>query len=241
MKISLITATGDRPEAFRLCEKYMQRQTRMWDEWIVVDDGWAPIEADICSATRVIRPRRLWERGQNTLARNLLIGLAASTGDAIAFIEDDDWYSPDYLNYLIRAIEYGADIVGEGSSVYYHVPSRQSLLCGNTSHASLCQTIINRRIAPMFADLLQYNCEGFHDVSLWRMATEARNGFVPIVYPFNSLCVGIKGMPGRKGIGSGHRPNAEFWQQDNEQANYLQELIGVDAANYLPYMEEHEV
>ena len=38
-KITVITCTGDRPEAFKLCRTWMSRQTRKPDQWIVVDDG----------------------------------------------------------------------------------------------------------------------------------------------------------------------------------------------------------
>lgn len=232
MKLSVITPTGDRPEAFRLCELWMSRQTRKPDEWIVIDDGWAPIEAEFSIATQVIRPRELWSK-ENTQAKNLLIGLAAATGDVIAFIEDDDFYHPDYLLHLSHVIEVGADIVGETRSLYYHLPTRQYLRNENMEHASLCQTMISRRMAGCFADLLQYN-HSFYDCLLWQTANVRRNGWKGVLEASRDLCVGIKGMPGRKGIGSGHRPNAQYWHSDPELKTLI-ELLGEDARHYLPF------
>jgi hypothetical protein len=36
---TVITPTGDRPETFALCERYLYRQTLKPSKWIVVDDG----------------------------------------------------------------------------------------------------------------------------------------------------------------------------------------------------------
>lgn len=236
MKLSVITPTGDRPEAFRLCELWMSRQTRKPDEWIVIDDGWAPIEAEFSTATQVIRPRELWSK-ENTQAKNLLIGLAAATGDVIVFIEDDDAYRADYLAHMVNLIECGADIAGETRSIYYHMPSAQWLQNENIEHASLCQTVISRRMAGCFADLLQYN-HSFYDVLLWQTANVRRNGWHGVLEDYQGLCLGVKGMPGRKGIGSGHRPNSQYWNKDDEQFSKLKEVIGDDWKHYSKFLRK---
>ena len=47
-------------------------------------------------------------------------GVAASTGSLIAKMDDDDWYSPQHLWDLVRAMDYsGADLVGKAAEFVY--------------------------------------------------------------------------------------------------------------------------
>ena len=47
-------------------------------------------------------------------------GVAASTGSLIAKMDDDDWYSPEHLWDLVRAMDYsGADLVGKAAEFVY--------------------------------------------------------------------------------------------------------------------------
>ena len=46
LNISLFTPTGDRPEDFALCQKYVRRFAGLESvaQWLILDDGDAPIE-----------------------------------------------------------------------------------------------------------------------------------------------------------------------------------------------------
>ena len=37
--LTIITCTRNRPDAFGLLEQWMRRQTRKWNQWIVINDG----------------------------------------------------------------------------------------------------------------------------------------------------------------------------------------------------------
>ena len=53
---TIITPTGDRPDAFELCCKYVQRQTIKPVEWIVIDDGETPTTMpDNCNYLKFIK------------------------------------------------------------------------------------------------------------------------------------------------------------------------------------------
>jgi len=50
----------------------------------------------------------------------LNLGVAASTGLLLAKMDDDDWYSPQHLWDLVRAMDYsGADLVGKAAEFVY--------------------------------------------------------------------------------------------------------------------------
>lgn len=95
--LSCITPTGDRPEALKLCAEYIRRQTFQGFEWIIIDDGVVPIS--FVPDAKIIRAE---PKDEVTLSRNLLLGLEVAQGDFIAFIEDDDWYSPGWLESALR-------------------------------------------------------------------------------------------------------------------------------------------
>ena len=98
--LTLITPTGDRPDAFALCQQYMLAQDYPGDvRWIIVDDG--------VTATPVTFEREGWtvdvlrpEPMPRSQARNLLAGMGhVAPGGRVAIIEDDDIYAPEYLSH----------------------------------------------------------------------------------------------------------------------------------------------
>jgi hypothetical protein len=69
-RIVLVTPTGDRPEAFALCEKYVASQTVKPDVWIVVDDGEVPA---VCTMKQhYIRRNRQIDEMSHTLPLNMV-------------------------------------------------------------------------------------------------------------------------------------------------------------------------
>ena len=192
--------------------------------WLVVDDG---PEAQPVAFRRegwtlqVIRPTPAWKPGQNTQARNLLAGLAYCTAqDLVVCIEDDDWVATDWLTHVSEQLE-RAELVGEVRSRYYNIATRRAREMGNTGHASLCSTALRGRAI----DALRKACQAgsYIDMNLWRRHP-SRNLFG------GHRVVGIKGLPGRGGIGMGHRD--DFGTPDPD-GRVLREWIGEDARHYL--------
>ena len=217
----ILTTTGGRPEAWELCKRWMRAQTRKPDAWIIVDD--CPEASNMNGIevpTIIIRATPYWRAGDNTQGRNLLAGLEhVNRGDRLAIIEDDDYYAPGYL----KAVEgwfIGGDLVGEANSLYYHVGTRQYKMCNNFAHASLCSTAMQGSVLATF----KRQCESKHkfiDIHLWREC-RARKFLARTRYT-----VGIKGLPGRAGIGSGHRLTGQYKPLDR--------IIGDDARFYDPF------
>lgn len=221
--VSLITCTGTRPEAFALCEAYMARQTYTGPrQWIVVDDG--ETKTPVTQDQQVLRPYPFWKPGENTLARNMLVALEWVTGDVIFFIEDDDWYAPDFLEKTLAAIE-GVDLAGQGRAKYYHVGARLYYQNVNETHASLCQTAMTRAMIPALQMICQSEGE-FFDRRLWHGADQK------FLFGGPDLCVGIKGLPGRLGIGIGHRPPPGYDVRDPELTLLASWIGAEDAERY---------
>lgn len=229
--ITLITATGGRPEAFQLCYEYVRRFP--WDgikQWIVVDDGVVP-SLEVTSVPGMIvtyiRPNPLWEPGQNTLARNLLLAFPEVRFDMVVFIEDDDWYHPTYLLEVARRLD-RFDLVGERNAHYYYLPFRRSRVMPNRSHASLCQTAMRSELLPCFTIICRQSVN-YLDVKLWE-ACPGRQLFD------SKLCVGMKGLPGRPGLGMGHRLDTYLQMgKPDPDLRTLTEWVGADTPAYIRF------
>lgn len=221
--LTIITCTGDRPEALTLCARYVARQT--WQgplQWIVVDDGAEPSPlpkaADNVSRTH-IRRAPSWRHGGNTLALNLLAALPEVQYDRVLFVEDDDAYAPDYCAVMANLLDV-TGIAGDPISLYYHVPSQRYRIMENLGHASLSQTGIRAELLPLLRQICRESPD-FIDARLWARSR------CPRVLRRIGKVVGIKGLPGRAGIGVGHRPDERPTEwTDDPQGAVLREWIG---------------
>lgn len=230
--LTLLTTTGCRPDAWTLCQRWMAAQNYTGRvRWVVVDDGEVPQPIEFNRAgwdVQVIRPATLWQQGMNTQAANLLAGLKViGTAERLVIIEDDDHYAPDWLDVVDEELNQ-ADLVGETKARYYNVATRQYRQLSNLNHASLCATAMKGRGIEF---LRRCSAPGvrFIDLNLWKQPV-ARSLFK------GHRVVGIKGMPGRDGIGMGHRPGPG-WEIDQDGA-VLASWVGGDAAHYEGYRHD---
>ena len=226
--ITIITPTGGRPEAFALCEFWMRRQTWAGErQWIVVDDS-AP-ETACTMRQEIVRPRPIWQPGENTQARNLLAAFPLIRNGKIVIVEDDDWYAPAYLEIMASRLD-AAPLVGERNARYYNVATRQYMTCPNVKHSSLCQSAFRIEAIPKLTSICE-SAKKFLDIELFKMCPDQR------LYENSGTCIGIKGMPGRKGIGSGHRSGAHAGWKPDPNLSMLQSWVGDDADAYRGYGE----
>jgi endogenous inhibitor of DNA gyrase (YacG/DUF329 family) len=113
--------------------------------------------------------------------------------------------------------------VGECRARYYNVATRRGQQLHNNQHASLCSTAMR----GMAIETFRWACEQrtkFIDLELWR------KGRSRYLFGGGRVC-GIKGMPGRGGIGMGHA--ADFSGTHDPDGRILREWIGDDAELYL--------
>ena len=102
MKVSVVVPTKDRQQFLAPLYECFCEQTHVDKELIVLDDS-----AQSSSFFRSLRDTRV--RYYHTAAgmtlghkRNLLVELAK--GDVIAQFDDDDYYAPDYLDFMLRML-----------------------------------------------------------------------------------------------------------------------------------------
>ncbi len=228
--LTLLTPTGDRPEAWELCKRWMRQQDYAGDvRWVIVDDGREPQSMEGLPSgwsIHVVRPDPCWEMGQNTQARNLTAGLEAIPADAqVAIIEDDDYYGPSYLTTIFAWLA-TADLVGERGALYFNLQTLAAMRCPNTEHASLCQTACKGAALSALRDTIAKQT-GFIDMTLWREFTGSK------LLSDTTHAIGIKGLPGRGGIGVGHQ-----LQQGSIPLCDVQALLGDNWSAYAPYMNQ---
>jgi glycosyl transferase family 2 len=225
--ISVITPTCDRPVAFGLCERWMARQTRGPDEWIVADGGRVPV---VCTQGQVHlhQPR---PSGAENFAQNLLAALARARGDLVVVIEDDDYEAPTHLERLTDLLTPAtAWLAGDPQQRYYNVGRRWYRLFQNRG-ASLCQTAMRKSVLPLFKRTIltclarrQYGI----DAALWQAVPTAHWAL-----DRQDTVIGMKGLPGQTGLGIGHRPD-QGWTADPSLA-VLRTWMGDDADVYAAY------
>ena len=228
--IALITPTGARPDQIKLCAHFMQRQDYSGEVlWIITDDC-SPSTTEFIGpdfrqgwVIKKLHPKPYWKEGQNTQGRNMSVAINECKKhilEAIFIIEDDDYYKPEYIRKTLEKLK-GYDITGEKQTIYYNVTIQRWIENGNDIWSSLFQTAFTPKIIPVIETLYT---EKFIDFVLFRK--------VDCVNLFKeNLSIGIKGQPGRSGIGAGHG-----WIQHmhpDPDGSMLQELIGEDYKLYL--------
>ena len=226
--LTLLTATGARPKAWAICEMWMARQTyRGKVRWVIVDDGEIAQPITFAKANwtlEVIRPTPFWKDGMNTQARNLRAGMDVINGDErVVFIEDDDWYAPDWLDTVDKKFD-KAELIGEANSRYYNLAQKSYRKMDNTLHSSLCSTAIRGQALETFKSVCRDAIQ-FIDHILWQ--AHSNNHLFS-----GERVLGIKGLDGRRGIGIGHSKN--FRGAKDVGGKILKSWIGDDALVYKP-------
>lgn len=232
--IALITPTGGRKEQIQLCERWMQNQTYTGKVlWVLVDDGRLKttnnIKGDFKENWEIVKvfPKPNWKKGQNTQSRNLQAGLDVVKDykdvTYIFIIEDDDYYSPEYLVEMEKRFVNGK-ILGQTNSIYYNVKFNETSKLFNRGHSSLFETAFCSKLIPAFEHCLNTK---FIDIVFWNYIPRSKR----ILFQSDKLIsIGIKGIKGRNGITNQHtlKQNKKYVIKDT-----LTELIGNDAKYYL--------
>lgn len=228
MRISVITPTADQPLGMALAEAYMARQTLQPDEWIVADDG---IEHAVLTLGQThLQLPRLYEGGKS-LANNILEALPEVTGDIVIVWEHDDWYAPTHIETCVRELRQHK-ATGSRIQRYYNVAhalhiamlNRGSALCNTAFTSDLLDKMKLAALAAFESDSIGT------DRLFWdSLLPHEKN-----VHSVNTV-VGIKGLPGRRGLGIGHRPMSgrrRKWRRDYRY-HQLRLWVGDDYVNYL--------
>lgn len=233
--ITVITPTGDRPLAFSLCLAWIEHQTVAPSRWIIIDDGKVPMSAELISNlpsfARYIRREPQADDPKHTLALNLRVALPLVTGDRILIMEDDEYYAPGYIEAMVRALDNHL-IAGLKNAKYYHLPTGGHFQNHNDHHASLAETAFRAVAIPEIYALIADNDDPFIDIKIWKKFLAQGKLFDDTD---GSLYVGMKGLPGRPGIGGGHKTNL-YRQHDTPDRKILRQWCPKDFQVYADLM-----
>ncbi len=226
--ITAITPTGDRPLALALCKHWMEMQTVRPDQWIVVDDGKVPVKPP--PGAEYVRRMPSRKDTVYTLVANLKKAIPYVKGNKILIIEDDEYYAPTYIERMSQELE-THEVAGIIQAKYYHLPSGGNVQIANVKHASLAQTGFRASFLSTF-DKLLYTHSPYLDARLWATALPTGRGYL---FPDTGqlLYVGMKGMPGRTGIGTGHTTAMYNNNFDDIHRKVLKKWIPRDYQIYL--------
>jgi hypothetical protein len=244
--ITIITCTGDRPLAFSLCKKWIEQQTAKIGQWIIIDDGKIAIDVPNLPYVNYIRRMPAASDPKHTMILNLKEGIKYILGKKIFFLEDDEYYAPTYLEKMSALLD-KYEIVGIGRSKYYHLFANTYHIHSNMGHASLAQTCFRSSFLPEINDVL--SGDSYLDIRIWNIINKGLTNFTETGlseyiskdkrgYIFDDkndyLYIGMKGMPGRNGIGAGHKGNGI---KDINNAMLNKWIRKEDIGSYLTILE----
>ena len=198
---------------------------------VVSDDGETP--ANCTLGETHIRRQRIADPAKS-FRGNLVAGLQAVKHDRVLICEDDDHFHPSIIRCAALWLE-GKVLVGEAAARYYNVYTRRYHIFKNDKHACLSGTAFRAEVIPWLVRTLR-ELRGFMlDMKLWK------EGPVPedkrLLWPQSESVVGIKGLPGRQGLGVGHRLDTKH--PHDADGDVLRQWIGrEDAQVYFDLMRK---
>lgn len=98
--VSVVVATYNRPDHVRTCLEHLRRQTVPPDEIVVVDASPSRLTRAVVDTFPGVRYLRN-DRGPGTTATSRAIGVAEVTSDIVAFVDDDAYAEPTWLEGIL--------------------------------------------------------------------------------------------------------------------------------------------
>ena len=167
MKIAVIIPTrGDRPKFLKQCHKLIAKQTLQPNEVIIVDYAAKSSLKDITA-----RYRKGVEKATK-LGCNCAV-----------FWEDDDWYHPTYLEWLVKEWtgHRRPQIFGVGETYYYNIAATARLYMAHPNRTSAFCTLIGLPYKGSWPDdHYAYLDMHFHKLGIVQTVTFPKNKILAI-------------------------------------------------------------
>lgn len=207
MKIGIIVPTrNNRPDFLANCRRMIMAQTITPDVLTIVDDS---PNSELCDITYRYR-----------IGYDRLRGLGL---DAIFFMEDDDWYSPDYIETMLyNWIKHGQpDLFGPNYTIYYHLYLNKYFKFDHDDRSSMMSTLMKPDLDfPWCAD-----DEPYTDMFLWLVL---KDRFSKVTFdPGKHICIGIKHGIGKVG-GHFHNSRVHRFNKDDLDLNQVMDPASAD-------------
>lgn len=165
----IIPDRGDRPQFLDNCLRMMREQTTPPTHIEIVADPSLSESKDI-----TWRYRTGYER------------LRGKGFDCILFIENDDWYAPNYVEYMVKKwTEHGQpDLLGTAYTIYYHLKERGYFTMNHPERASAMNTLIKPDLDIIWCQ----DNDPYTDLHLWLHTSLTKK----IINPVNVMAIGMK-------------------------------------------------
>lgn len=160
----------------------------------------------------------------------MLAALEQAHGDVIIVMEHDDWYRPNHIETCLRELQ-GYAATGSAWQRYYNVTQRCWRVMRNVGSA-LCNTAFTAHLMPAMRSACEHAREQ-NKIGIDRMFWDSVGDSQKNITEAETV-VGIKGLPGRTGLGLGHKPDlcsTHGWTSD-QHAVKAAEWLGDDVARY---------
>lgn len=191
MKVGVIIPDrGDRPEFLKNCLRMMKAQTHKVDT-LVVDHPPESILADITQ-----RYRMGYER------MSVDAKIIGEEYDILAFIENDDWYSPKYIETMLQGWEdHGKpDLFGTAYTIYFHLGLNKYLRAEHKQRSCSMNTFIKPRMNFVWPP----DSEPYTDAWLWQIPEFSKRLWEPEIISI-AMKHGVGKLGGRMHIDRLHR------------------------------------
>ena len=197
----LIPTRGDRPQLLAQAMKLLKAQTLQPTEICVYDPKPKSKSSDLAY------------RYYYGLRHLFNLGV-----DLVICWEDDDWYSPQYIEYIVSEWERNGkpDLIGIKNTTYYNITNQKYTLVNTRKTASMMCTAVTEKA---LAIIDPSSTSIYLDQLIWTKMKGI------LLTPEKIMCVGIKHGQGVCG-GCGHDPKWSGYDNQDEGFKYLSELIG---------------
>lgn len=200
MKIAvLIPDRGDRPKLMQNCLRMMNAQTLK--PTVVFPVNYTP-EGNAIDITQRYR------RGYKSLSGHGF--------DLIALVENDDWYSPNYLEYMATEWDKAGrpNIFGTNYTIYYHLKLRRYFVFEHFDRASAMNTFLR----PDLDIKWPVDHDPYTDLHLWRDIPGK------VIKPAYHISMGMKHG---EGLSGGQFHTDELYRFDIPDQGFLESIIGL--------------
>lgn len=213
MKVGIIVPhRNDRPAFLERCKRFIDEQTLQPEIVLFVDYAPKSAEKDITERYRF---------GYDQLRNRGL--------DIIAFIEVDDWYSPNYLQTMVDAWKEAGqpELFGTRYTIYYNIRLRAWFRMDHPHRACAMNTLIKPNLDISWCP----DHEPYTDQHLWMVLAKTGKLQGVTFTPTQHIALGIKHGIGLNG-GHHHNSRLERYVNPDAELSWLKSVVGEEDAGF---------
>lgn len=148
--------------------------------------------------------------------------------DVIAFMENDDWYSPKYLEVMVEEWQKAGqpELFGIRHSIYYHLKLRKYFKNLHDQRSPAMSTLIKPRLTFQWP----LDHDPYFDQWIW-MREEIGIKSKMTIDPIRPICIGMKHGIGKLG-GQHHIDRLERYINDDPHMEFLQDHLDEESYKF---------